>query len=164
MSGIMINFEILSFDELIAYIPELNWAETELSRALGQLEWPISHNGEITNVSVVFIDEGYMQQLNSDYREVNEVTDVLSFEVGDGFGEIYICPQYIEEKLQNNNVLGIVPFTEEVLRMIVHGVLHLLGYDHEEYFEWENDAKGDELEEMYNHQETLLQLLTTSLD
>jgi len=95
-------------------------------------------------VSLVFTDSETVQQLNRDYRGVDEPTDVLAFcmlsqkEVDDSFalppdeitrlGEVIISyPQAIEEASEQ----GHSPERELAL-LIIHGILHLLGYDHEE--------------------------------
>ncbi len=95
-------------------------------------------------VSLVFTDSETVQQLNRDYRGVDEPTDVLAFymlpqkEVDDSFalppdgvtrlGEVIISyPQAAEQAREQ----GHSPERELAL-LIIHGILHLLGYDHEE--------------------------------
>jgi len=95
-------------------------------------------------VSLVFTDSETVQQLNRDYRGVDEPTDVLAFcmlsqkEVDDSFalppdevtrlGEVIISyPQAIEQAREH----GHSPERELAL-LIIHGILHLLDYDHEE--------------------------------
>jgi probable rRNA maturation factor len=75
------------------------------------------------HVAVSFVDEGRMRELNRDYRQLDEPTDVLSFGVDeDGpaagpreLGDIVICPEH----------------TADVREAIIHGALHLSGMDHE---------------------------------
>ena len=95
-------------------------------------------------VSMVFTDSETVQQLNRDYRGMDEPTDVLAFymlpqgEGDDSFalppdevtrlGEVIISyPQAIEQAREQ----GHSPERELAL-LIIHGILHLLGYDHEE--------------------------------
>jgi probable rRNA maturation factor len=95
-------------------------------------------------VSMVFTDSETVQQLNRDYRGVDEPTDVLAFymlpqgEGDDSFafppdevtrlGEVIISyPQAIEQAREQG-----YPPERELALLIVHGILHLLGYDHEE--------------------------------
>ena|SRR3989338_8335737 len=87
-------------------------------------------------VSVAIIGKQKMQQLNYQYRGKNQVTDVLSFAEKDvtqrtpddhSLGEIIICyPQAVRQAKQYKTAL-----TEELERLLVHGVLHLLGFDHQ---------------------------------
>ncbi len=85
-------------------------------------------------VSVALIDKETMRALNSRYRGINAPTDVLSFSMREGksffvspvsiLGDVLICP---EVAAQNARKFG-HSFDEELSLLIVHGVLHLLGY------------------------------------
>jgi rRNA maturation RNase YbeY len=76
-----------------------------------------------------------MRALNAYYRGIERPTDVLSFSMSEGngpapgtvLGDIVIC---VPKALSQSKEYG-VPFSEELLRLLVHGLLHLLGYDHE---------------------------------
>lgn len=98
-------------------------------------------------VSVAFVEESSMSELNVRYRGGVEATDVLSFPGGDDdddedldwpepetevgsaphLGDVVICPAVAGRNAADD---GIEP-AEELRRLLVHGVLHLLGYDHE---------------------------------
>jgi probable rRNA maturation factor len=95
-------------------------------------------------VSIVFTDSEMVQQLNRDYRGVDEPTDVLAFymlpqgEGNDSFalppdevtrlGEVIISyPQAIEQAKEQGHSLE-----RELALLIIHGILHLIGYDHED--------------------------------
>ncbi len=77
-------------------------------------------------VNVVFISEEEMKKLNKNFRGKDEITDVLSFKISEELAEIYICSEYIKKSFKN--------FEKEIIRMIIHGVLHIKGYDHKGYF------------------------------
>ena len=83
-------------------------------------------------LSVVLVGQGRMRNLNKRYRKKNRVTDVLSFDnlknpvMKDDLGEIVIC---LREVKKNARKLG-VSFEEELYRVLIHGLLHLLGYEH----------------------------------
>ena len=104
---------------------------------------------DLPPVNVVFIDEKEMQTLNSEYRKKNSVTDVLSFNVDNKelLGEIYICPAYVRKTIQKEM------FAEEIVRLIIHGILHLIGYDHDVEL---NDQTKEKVE-MFVKQEKILQ-------
>ncbi len=84
-------------------------------------------------VDVVITSKTAMKKLNQRFRGKNQATDVLSFPVsaddprGDFAGEIAISA---EIAAHNARALGHT-FTEEVKILVLHGVLHLKGYDHE---------------------------------
>ena len=95
-------------------------------------------------VSLVFTDSKTVQQLNRDYRGVDESTDVLAFymlpqkEADSSFvlppddvtrlGEVIISyPQAVEQAKEQGHSVD-----KELALLIIHGILHLLGYDHEQ--------------------------------
>jgi probable rRNA maturation factor len=79
-----------------------------------------------TEVSIVFIGDKKMRELNKDYRGMDKTTDILSFAgEGDSFGEIIISPSQI--KKQAKEFSG--TFKKELLFILTHGLLHLCGYD-----------------------------------
>ena len=79
-------------------------------------------------MNVVFLDAGPARKLNLRYRRKNYATDVLSFMGEDGeLGELVICPSVVRRQAREHGLT----FEEELSYMILHGWLHLLGYDHE---------------------------------
>lgn len=88
-------------------------------------------------VEVVFVSEEEIRRYNRQYRGLDKVTDVLSFGVedvqtaGGQLGDILIClPQAVRQAGDGDIEL-------ELTDLLVHGLLHLLGYDHEEPVEAE---------------------------
>jgi probable rRNA maturation factor len=78
---------------------------------------------------IVFVDKNEMKKLNKQYRGRNYATDVLSFESGepDVLGELVICPQVLKIQAKDTGL----SYQHELGYMVLHGALHLLGYDHE---------------------------------
>jgi len=79
-----------------------------------------------------------MRSLNRRFRSIDRTTDVLSFPQIDGrppsykalpllLGDIVINPHQTKRQAIENNV----PFKRELRHVLIHGLLHLLGYDHE---------------------------------
>jgi len=82
--------------------------------------------GEIT---ILFCGEKKIKELNKKYRNIDRKTDVISFPYknsGEFLGDIAICPQVAFENSKNYGV----SFDAELKKLIVHSILHLLGYDH----------------------------------
>ena len=77
-------------------------------------------------LSIALVGQGRIRELNKRYRGKNRATDVLSF-LYDGSGDIVIC---LGEVKKNAKRFG-TTFKKELARVLIHGVLHLLGYDHE---------------------------------
>lgn len=86
------------------------------------------------DVTVVLCDDREIRRLNKRYRDKDKATDVLSFDVGDGltedepFGDVVVS---VETARRQARAYG-APLMEEMQRLIVHGTLHLCGYDHHE--------------------------------
>ena len=89
-------------------------------------------------ISVTFVDKETIHKINKDYRGIDRPTDVISFAflddknekiIGDiptDLGELYICYEVADEnRLNYNNSIE-----REICFLFVHGLLHLLGYDH----------------------------------
>lgn len=103
--------------------------------------------------NVIFVTSEKIHEINKEYRNVDRVTDVISFALEDSIegyveeirmlGDIYICVEKMKEQaeLYNHSVL------REMCFLTTHGLLHLLGYDHME----EDDEKV-----MFSLQEELL--------
>ena len=85
-------------------------------------------------VSVAFVGRQAIAELNQEYLRHRGATDVISFGFSSGgqngavIGDIYICPDVARV---NARVQG-VRVNEELLRLVVHGTLHVVGYNHPE--------------------------------
>lgn len=89
------------------------------------------------NISVHIVGDKRIREINKIYRAKDKVTDVISFAIEEGenicdfldekdLGDIFICANQIRLQAKENNISE----KEEMIRMLVHGVLHILGYDH----------------------------------
>lgn len=122
-------------------------------------------------VSILYCTDTYIQQLNKRYRDKDEPTDVLSFGgdadssfapfCGEGgerhaAGDIVIS---LDSLKKNCAAFGVTP-DEELKRLLVHGVLHLQGYDHTDTIE---DCPRHDASEMLALQEKALHELKTSV-
>lgn len=131
------NFELL---EQVEQTSDLN--EESISKAYKE----IFSESALEEINIIFVDNEYIQELNRTYRDIDAPTDVLSFQITEDMknGEIYISPEYVYTTYQGNE------YEEEILRLIIHGTLHILGHDHTESL---NDNPN---EEMFLIQESLL--------
>ncbi|HPD19859.1 MAG TPA: rRNA maturation RNase YbeY [Candidatus Pacearchaeota archaeon] len=79
-------------------------------------------------ISLALVGRKEMQSLNQKYQKKNQPTDVLSFgSVDDVLPQIVICPKEVERNARKNKI----PFQEELARVLIHGLLHLSGLDHQ---------------------------------
>ena len=98
---------------------------------------------ESTEVSINFVTNDAIHELNRDYRGVDRPTDVLSFEC-DGYDDEVAYDAEVDESFELGDIVvapdvaeGQAPeygmtFADELSLLIVHGLLHLCGYDHME--------------------------------
>ncbi|MDD2652606.1 MAG: rRNA maturation RNase YbeY [Sulfurimonas sp.] len=82
-------------------------------------------------IELVITDAKEMQEINKEHRGIDKATDVLSFPYEEmpmsPLGSIVICSEHIEEKAKEFGHTK----NDEFTLLFIHGILHLLGYDHE---------------------------------
>lgn len=87
--------------------------------------------------NVIFVDINKIHEINKTYRNIDRPTDVISFALEDNLdieldhrllGDIYICIEKAHEQAIEYNH----SFLREIAFLMIHGLLHLLGYDHME--------------------------------
>jgi probable rRNA maturation factor len=112
---------------------------------------------EDTAVTVLFADDAFLQALNREHRDLDESTDVLSYAAdaesddepfpGEAGFEPYLgdIAVSITTALRQASASALEPH-DEIAHLVVHGLLHILGYDHEEP---EDDATMRAREEGY---------------
>lgn len=81
-----------------------------------------------SEVSITLVNDAEIKKINKEYRGINKPTNVLSFELGDDvlLGDIFISLDTVRREAKRENI----SLEEHTAHMVVHGVLHLLGYDH----------------------------------
>jgi probable rRNA maturation factor len=114
---------------------ELPWLSDEVVDAIRKAGKPL--DPAAATVNLVLVDDRYIRQINREFRNTDKPTDVISFSyLGDDgpspdgeddvAGEIYVSHQTIEKEAKQ---LGVDP-GKMFLRVGVHGLLHVVGYDH----------------------------------
>ncbi len=98
------------------------------------------------DISVTFVPDAFIRKLNKKYRKLDRATDVLSFTMNESglLGDIIISLDTAERNAKRYKER----FDKEILRLVVHGILHLLDYDHKKKKERINFFKKQE--EMIN--------------
>jgi probable rRNA maturation factor len=84
-----------------------------------------------SSATIAFVSDKTIRGLNRQFRGIDKATDVLSFPAGDtdetNLGDIAISVDTADAQATENGL----KFDEEVAQLILHGLLHLCGYDHE---------------------------------
>lgn len=86
-------------------------------------------------ISIVLADDAFVRDLNRQYRNIDRPTNVLSFPVGDdnGHGPVLLGDVVLAyETVQREARAAGKSLSAHVTHLIIHGILHLLGYDHED--------------------------------
>ena len=86
-------------------------------------------NVALANLSIIFTNRSYLSDLKKKYFNVNQYTDVIAFDISDNKdcleAEIYIS---IDDVRENSKIFE-QTFNEELKRIIIHGLLRLVGYE-----------------------------------
>lgn len=104
-------------------------------------QWPGEERPQQIAISLVFLTAEEIEDLNAQYRGLPEPTDVLSFPLWEEegnfspssnwqmleLGDIVVCPSVVSSNAAEKGI----PFEEELALVIIHGLLHLVGYDHD---------------------------------
>lgn len=118
------------------------------------LDYTLEHeNVKNAIFSVVFVDDNEIHEINRNYRNVDRITDVISFAFEDNqdlmyndirmLGDIYICIPQMKRQAEDFGHSE----KRELSFLAVHGLLHLLGYDH---------MNVEDEKEMFSLQELIL--------
>ena len=129
------------------YTLETNGFEIDGEKIGKSLDYFIKRINLDGNFSVTFVSDEEIEELNREYREKDEPTDILTFALSDGdefpnpegekeLGDVFISL----ESMRRNAREFEVPDDEELERLLLHGLLHLLGMDHKS-----NDFSSEEM-------------------
>lgn len=98
-------------------------------------ECVLTHEGRNSSASITIVDKDEIQRINREFRNIDKVTDVLSFPAWDGseydvtdgyLGDIAICLERAQEQAEEYGH----SLERELSFLTIHGMLHICGYDH----------------------------------
>ncbi|MEQ1954107.1 rRNA maturation RNase YbeY [Mesorhizobium sp. CN2-181] len=115
-------------------------AEAAIAEAGGHAAQPVE-------LSLMFTDDAHIQVLNAEWRDKDKPTNVLSFpafptQIGDALPPLLGDIVLAFETVKNEAALEGKPFEHHITHLIVHGLLHLMGHDHE------TDGEAEVMEEL----------------
>lgn len=105
---------------------EVEHGESVLAWVLDVLNYHESSAGEI---NFIFVSDAYLLKLNQEHLDHDTLTDIITFPYVEGRGneilsDIYISIERVAENAKERNL----EFTDELHRVMIHGVLHMLGF------------------------------------
>ena len=122
-------------------------AAEETVTKIAQAVFASEDTGGITELSVLLADDAFVQTLNRKFRGKDKPTNVLSFPHGAGQADVLVEEArplgdiaLAHETLQREAKAQAKAFNDHLAHLVAHGVLHLLGYDHE------TEAEATEME------------------
>ena len=101
-----------------------NWIKSVVSDLQFSLKMS---NYKVGDINIVFCNDTYLLEINQKYLNHNYFTDIITFDYSENgiiSGDLFISVDTVRE----NSLKFKVSFDEEIKRVIIHGVLHLLGY------------------------------------
>jgi probable rRNA maturation factor len=139
------EFECFVFDEVLISDKEKKIIDDLIQDIFKSITFlKILKEKKITNISfsLILIDNDEAKKLNKDFRNKDKIPDVLSFPFNEKdnnatiLGDIFITPKELKKKYITR---------DGYLKLLIHGLLHLLGYDH---MQDKDFAKMDKIETM----------------
>ncbi|MDQ6950187.1 MAG: rRNA maturation RNase YbeY [Mariprofundales bacterium] len=127
---------------MIEVVHDQAWTELPSDAAITQaivatlraVEMPCRSSDQ-PELCILLADNPAMQALNSHWREMDEVTDVLAFPMQEGridptagLGDIVVAIPFVKQEAERLHL----PFADHLIHLLIHGTLHLLGFDHAE--------------------------------
>lgn len=103
-----------------------------------------------TKLDIVFLSDRAIKPINRRYKSADRATDVLSFNLG-SCGQILISS---DMALKNSRTFN-TPFEKELILYVIHGILHLFGYD---------DKKPRDRSGMFRKQDSIMEMLCAKVN
>ena len=129
---------------------EIEKPNLDLEKVEAWISQVISKNKKtVGDLTYIFCSDDYLLEINKEYLKHNYFTDIITFNYCEDeviSGDIFIS---VDTVLDNARTFG-VPFENELNRVIIHGILHLIGFD---------DKTDEDQEEMTKQENLSLELL-----
>jgi len=113
---------------MITYNYETNFQLKEEANLSNWIQTCIEKEGcELGEINYIFCDDAYLLKLNQEFLQHDTLTDIISFDNSLGKlinGDIFISVERVQENAQDFNV----SFDDELHRVMIHGVLHYIGF------------------------------------
>ncbi|MEP3390023.1 MAG: rRNA maturation RNase YbeY [Reichenbachiella sp.] len=88
-----------------------------------------SEDHELSEINYIFCSDEYLHQINVDYLQHDYYTDIITFDNSEEEGivesDIFVSIERVQDNAQDQGI----PFEQELRRVLIHGILHLVGYN-----------------------------------
>ena len=132
----------LFYEEINFVLPQQTKTKAWLKTVIKQEDFRLEH------INFIFCSDAYLHKLNKDYLDHDTLTDIITFDYTEENlleGDIYISIDRVGENARQINT----PFEQELKRVMVHGLLHMMGY---------TDKTDDQRQQMRNKEDSSLSL------
>ncbi len=125
----MNNYNLRSKKTISFFIENINYRLTDKNRLKSWISKVCEKESVVINSLIfVFSDDDFLLQINKKYLRHNTLTDIITFDLSDDLcldGEIYISLDRVKDNAKKFDV----KYVNEIHRVMIHGVLHLIGYN-----------------------------------
>lgn len=135
---------ILFFNEDVNYTPKSKNAIRQWIESVVE-----SENAQIIQLNYIFCSDDYLLNINNTFLEHDYYTDIITFPYSDSEVELEADIYISIDRVKENASLLKIPLKDELHRVLIHGILHLLGF---------RDATAEEKTEMRKREEHFLSL------
>ena len=107
---------------------DINFPKSNLYPKYRFVDFIESKNKRTQSISFIFCSDNYLQKINTEFLNHNALTDVITFNYtkkNNLVGDVFISAERVKENAKIYNI----KFKEELARVMIHGVLHLIGYN-----------------------------------
>ncbi len=118
-------------EDPIAFFSENIEFEVTPEKEVAWIEWITTiieqEKAELVFLHIIFCDDAYLLELNIDYLQHDTLTDIITFPYSSPpkvEGDVFISIERVRENAEQLNI----PFERELARVVIHGLLHLCGY------------------------------------
>lgn len=130
----MIDFNYETDFELVSPETFQKWIENVIT----------DYGFEVGDVAYIFCDDAYLLQINEQYLNHDDLTDIISFDYSENkliSGDIFISVERVKENANDFKVT----FQHELLRVMSHGLLHFIGFKDKNELDQQDMRKNEEI-------------------
>ncbi len=139
-------------DNILFFSEDISFTLKEKRKIRSWIKMAIDDNQmQLQSINYIFTSDNYLSNINQEYLKHNSLTDIITFNQSPDPNVIESDIYISVDRISDNSKYFNLPFTKELHRVMIHGVLHLIGF---------NDKKESEKKEMRKKENHYLALLS----